>query len=530
MRPFIAAWLLVLVSCATSPDGSTNENAAKAASIEGTVRDAGSNQPIAGATVFVVRGLDQLQVRVLSDAEGHFLLPDLDPGRHVLAVTRDSYVVPNRQEIAGYPFQLKASERLKDVVLPMVHAGSIAGRVFRQDGTPAPRVEVQLLQNLYLMGHLQWSEVTRGGTSRDAHITTNDRGEFQAMGVDPGSYVLRLIPRELTVESRVPGGVSAVPMLYQQVHVQPGRETLLNDVKLKTARRAWVRVSVINQSGESLEGFGTWTFKPPDWIGSNYPLIEDRITDSFHEFQPDSPGVYDITATWSSPGGRLTGTARVNFRGADIDVRMPVNKAAAKVSGEIVLRDGTTEARPVAGAEVAIGPRISYFGRTGADGAFLLPGVYAGRYQLGYVRGLPVDAFVLSAKQGSRDLFKEEMLVESAEERLEITASTGAPVLVGTVTDASGRAVHNALVALVPESPLRERKDYYGAYKDTRTDQNGMFEIRGVTPGEYQAFAWRGAPSNAFRNAEFMKAFAGKGTPVKLELNGKVAADLKPLD
>jgi protocatechuate 3,4-dioxygenase beta subunit len=526
------------VSCASSPDGGTKENSAKNASIEGAVRDAGSNAPLAGASVFVVRGLDQLQVRALTDAEGRFLLPDLDAGRHILAVTRDSYVVPNRQEISGYPFQLKPGEQLQNVVLPMVRSGSIAGRVFRQDGTPAPRVEVQLLQNLYLLGHRQWSAVTRGGSSRDTRITTNDRGEFQAMGVDPGSYFIRFIPRELTVESRVPGGVSAAPMLYTDtrdvstatvVQVEPGRETLLKDAKLKNSQRAWVRVRVINQSGQPLEGFGDWTFKPPDWIGSNYPLIEDRITDSSHEFSPDTAGVYDITATWS-PAGRLTGIARVNYRGADIDVRMPVAKAPAKLAGQVALRDGSDEARPVAGVEVAIGPRISYFGRTGSDGVFVLPEVYAGQYQLGYVRGLPADTFVLSAKQGSRDLFKEEIVIEGGEEKVEIIASVGAPTLAGRVTEASGRAVHNALVALLPESPLRERKDYYGAYKDTRTDQNGMFEIRGITPGEYQVYAWRDAPSNAFRNAEFMKAFAGKGSPVKLELNGKATADLKPLD
>jgi hypothetical protein len=335
------------------------------------------------------------------------------------------------------------------------------------------------------------------------------------MGVDPGSYFIRFIPRELTVESRVPGGVSAAPMLYTDtrdvstatvVQVEPGRETLLKDAKLKNSQRAWVRVRVINQSGQPLEGFGDWTFN-----------------------SPDTAGVYDITATWS-PAGRLTGIARVNYRGADIDVRMPVAKAPAKLAGQVALRDGSDEARPVAGVEVAIGPRISYFGRTGSDGVFVLPEVYAGQYQLGYVRGLPADTFVLSAKQGSRDLFKEEIVIEGGEEKVEIIASVGAPTLAGRVTEASGRAVHNALVALLPESPLRERKDYYGAYKDTRTDQNGMFEIRGITPGEYQVYAWRDAPSNAFRNAEFMKAFAGKGSPVKLELNGKATADLKPLD
>ena len=70
--------------------------------------------------------------------------------------------------------------------------------------------------------------------------------------------------------------------------------------------------------------------------------------------------------------------------------------------------------------------------------------------------------------------------------------------------------VHNALVALVPESPLKERTDYYGAYKDTRTDQNGEFEIRGITPGSYQAYAWADAPASAYRNAAFMKRLRGR--------------------
>src|SRR5688572_66043 len=528
-----------MVSCADSPDRGHQESAASAASIEGTVREAGSNKPIAGASVFLVRSLDQLQVRAITDPEGRFALSDLDAGRHVVAVTRDGYVVPNRQSSSGYPFQIKSGERLQNVVLSMIPAGSIAGRVFREDGTPAPRVEIQLLQNFYLLGHPQWSVVGLGGSSRETRISTNDRGEFSAAGVDPGQYVIRFIPRELTIDSRVPGGLSPTPVMYPgvrdvskatRVEIQAGRETLLKDVRLKNERRAWIRVRVINESGRQLEGFGNWSLKPVNWIGSDYLLVEDRITDSFHEFQPDSAGNYDITATWSSPAGRVTGTARVAFRGADIEVRMPILKPQSKATGRVVLQEAGGEVKPVAGAEVAIGPRISYFARTGPDGAFVIPEVYSGRYQFGYVRGVLPDLFVASVRQGEMDLFKDEMTVEGAEVQLEIVLNPGAAVLEGSIADASGMAVHNALVALVPDPPLRERKDYYGAYRDTRTDQNGMFEIRGITPGTYRAFAWKDAPASAYRNAEFMSPFMRSGTAVTLGLNGKVRVELKALE
>jgi len=91
------------------------------------------------------------------------------------------------------------------------------------------------------------------------------------------------------------------------------------------------------------------------------------------------------------------------------------------------------------------------------------------------------------------------------------------------------KPVHNGLVAIVPDSPLSERKDYYGAYKETRTDQNGGFEIGGITPGAYQVYAWADAPASIFRNADFMKAFVGKGTRLAMEINGKMKVELSPL-
>jgi hypothetical protein len=114
--------------------------------------------------------------------------------------------------------------------------------------------------------------------------------------------------------------------------------------------------------------------------------------------------------------------------------------------------------------------------------------------------------------------------------KLEVVIREGAGVLQGKVVDAKGQPAHNALVALVPEGELKQRVDYYGAYESTHTDQNGSFNLHGITPGSYKVYAWAQAPAAGFRNEEFMKQFAGKGSAVKLELNGSVKVELKTLD
>ena len=532
MKPFLSlACLVLLASCAGEP--ASDKVAVKerqGATIDGVVRERGTEIPISGVTVFLVRASDQLPVQTTTDADGHFTLRGLDQGRHVVALVRDGYVVPDRLETSGYPFRVTTGQAISGVVFHLVPAGTISGRVFAADGKPANRVEVQLLQNLFLMGHRQWSVVTRGGVVRETKIETNDRGEFRAIGVDPGQYAIRFTPRELTVESITPGTKSPMPLLYPMVEVRPGKETLLEDVRLVNHIRGWIRIALINQSGESLENFGNWRVKPSGWIGAEYPLVEQRVVNNFHEIQPDSPGSYDITAIWSTAKGPLYSAMRVNYQSADIDLKMTLQKPESTLTGSVVLQEKEGASRPLAGVEVAIGPDIPYFIRSGPDGALSLLGLYSGRYKLGSVRGLPPDTFVLRVSQGGRDVLKEDLVVEKGETKLEVFVRAGASVLQGKVVDAKGQPVHNALVALVPEGDLRQRVDYYGAYESTHTDQNGSFNLHGITPGSYQAYAWTNAPASAFRSDEFMKPFAGKGAPVKLELNGTAKVELKTLD
>jgi hypothetical protein len=126
-------------------------------------------------------------VHATTDVNGRFSLDGLDAGLHFIAVVREGYVLPGQPNIAGYPYSVDANERVTNVVLHLVPSGTIAGRVFKADGMPAARVEVQLVQRVYLMGRPQWSLAERSGSSRTVPVWTNDRGEFRVIGVVPAS-------------------------------------------------------------------------------------------------------------------------------------------------------------------------------------------------------------------------------------------------------------------------------------------------------------------------------------------------------
>jgi protocatechuate 3,4-dioxygenase beta subunit len=539
-RVLNVACLVLLASCAKETASEKVENKAQSATIDGVVREIGTELPISGVTVFLVRPSDQPRLQTTTNGDGHFVLEGLDQGRHLVALVRDGYVVPGRLENSGYPFRVTAGQKVSGVVFHLAPAGTISGRVFSGDGRPANRVEVQLLHNLYVMGRRQWSVANRGGVGRQTRIETNELGEFRALGVDPGKYVIRFVPHEVTVESFVSGGKSPAPLLYPGVRdifkagiveVKPGKNTLLEDLTLVNRVRQWIRVAVINKSGEPLENFGSWHIEPSGWIGAQYPLVEQRVVNNYREIEPDSPGTYDITATWSTVKGSLATQVRVNYQGIGLTTKMTLEKPQSNLTGSVVLQEKEgASPRPLAGVEVAIGPDIPYFIRSAADGTLTLPALYPGRYKLGTVRGLPPGTFVLRVSQGARDVLKEDLQVEKGQTKLDIVISTGASVLQGKVVDAKGQPVHNALVALVPEGVLKERFDYYGAYESSHTDQNGAFSLHGITPGSYQAYAWAHAPAAGFRSAEFMKPFAGKGSPVKLEWNGSATIELKTLD
>jgi hypothetical protein len=149
--------------------------------------------------------------------------------------------------------------------------------------------------------------------------------------------------------------------------------------------------------------------------------------------------------------------------------------------------------------------------------ARLMPGPYEFSFQ-----GLPADAYVLSIKEGDRDILAGGLNV-TRDTDLEIVFVQPGEVVDGVVRTVTGAPLADAAVALVPDAPYRATGLRYRAVV---TDPRGRFELHGVAPGSYKLFAWPELEGAAYRNAEFMKEFEDRGKPLKVDKGAKPSVDL----
>jgi hypothetical protein len=111
---------------------------------------------------------------------------------------------------------------------------------------------------------------------------------------------------------------------------------------------------------------------------------------------------------------------------------------------------------------------------------------------------------------------------------MEIILSLAGCQFDGTVTDQDGLPIAGASVVLIPN---RNRRGQYRLYKEANTDQYGRFLLRGVSPGDYKLFAWKGVEFDQWQDPDFLGAFEGKGVDVHAQENGhnSVALTLIPI-
>ena len=136
-------WLVLLlagpqVRGTTRPDANTPKG-----SIQGVVVRAGAvalaaRAELADAQVELKPG----NLKVLTRADGTFTFRDLSPGQYSLSFTREGFIPQEDRRrgitLSGLTITIVGSETLKDIVLPMIPAPAIAGRVIDPHGQPVP--------------------------------------------------------------------------------------------------------------------------------------------------------------------------------------------------------------------------------------------------------------------------------------------------------------------------------------------------------------------------------------------------------
>ena len=145
------------------------ESAERLGSISGVVKD-DVGEPIQGASISArAAGVSTPSKTATTDAQGHYKVADLAPGRHhiFMFVRREPFGFGRRRKIVS----LSAGQDLESVDFRLQRQGEIVGRVLDENDEPLPGVDVYLVGSAYQRGQLQ---------HRFRSIEkTDDRGEYR---------------------------------------------------------------------------------------------------------------------------------------------------------------------------------------------------------------------------------------------------------------------------------------------------------------------------------------------------------------
>jgi hypothetical protein len=392
----------------------------------------------------------------------------------------------------------------------------VSGRVVDSSGKPVVGAVVQTFQ------YSRHSQESLGAPSDHAELAlqakqqTNDRGEFRVINVDPGKYFLRVAPTEQGELSRL--GASKM----KEIEVSSGEEVRLPDTVLTPATMQPIRLIVTDATGEQRAGAPFVTL-----LGS---FATTGLVDATPAVRPDEPGKYRVCVLLNVRDGggpsvrARSGCAEVDYIGASMTVPLTVTKATARLTGRVVLEQPDGSAVPFAGVNVgglSIGmPGSNTGGTSGSNGLFTSPNaIQDGPFQVRFL-AVPDGYYVSGIRQGPRDVLTSDVIVAGEDTNLDVRVVKGAGILRGKVSAP-------AVIALVPTGALDTRSDKMSTHRSTRTNPDGTFEIRGLIPGSYRAYAFETLEYGAYMDTSFFKPFEEQGALVEIPRDASLSIELK---
>jgi len=281
------------------------------------------------------------------------------------------------------------------------------------------------------------------------------------------------------------------------------------------------------------------------------------------EFRNVAPGAYEIAATMNAagPGALMLGTplaAAAGLSAANVGagrgtrnpgqpvmgVRVPVDVNAADVDGvALVLENGynvsgkvTIDGIPTSDMNSALtGVRIQLQtdplipplaippANPESDGTFSITGVTPGTYRL-TLSNIPRNAYVKSARLAAADVLNNGLRIDGDPRgQLDIVLGSTPGSLDAVALDDKQMPESGVTVVLVPDTSAGKRY----MYRDGTSDASGKVHWDGLAPGDYKVYAWEDIELAAWTDADFMRNYEGRGTPVRIEDRGRPTVNVK---
>jgi protocatechuate 3,4-dioxygenase beta subunit len=537
------ARLIVLFVCVCVVFAGNGANAVDGHTVRGVVTT-NDGKPIADAKV-VLRADDtgRAEYGTLTATDGSFTIRNVANAHYQFIVNKEGYLTWTGQAKPKWPapnVSLVISDSTGDrsLRIQLTRAASISGRILDERGNPIIGAEVRIYKRANFYGQWGFTNFPAPGIS----VQTNDLGEYRAYGLPPGTYVvaasysqnivgpskvLRVDQSNLSdryVPTFFPG--VAEPGAGTPIEVGPDNDARGVDFTMSRTSVARIRGRLVNCGLVSPDSVSISLVLHLNGIFQSFFRLQGRVLDKDGDFEITGvpAGSYGLSVTVREPNPSFT-LMPLEVGNREIgDVVVPCAQLVV-VHGTVRLEGSATLPNPVGVHLMSLDTRGTGYGNeVRTDGTFTVQGFPPGKYRVRFFE-LPDNFFIKAVRLGDRDGLQNGVMLEgSVSDSLEILLSNKAASLSGTVLDENQKPVTGALVVLVPGSRLRDREDLY---TPTPTDENGNFQLRGLTPGDYELYAWPYADAiDSYRDPDFLRKYQTRGKSIHLDLGATAAINL----
>ena len=476
--------IMLVASSVAQPPPSTDKGA-----VSGIVTNA-AGEPLRNATLQLrplVSGRPSAAVansatETNTDSQGSFTFDDVEPGRYLLVAERLGYLTTLYGKRGSEVLTVTPSLKITDIVVTMIPQCIIAGRVVDEENEPIPGATVSISFKGDRSGPFQ--RAGQAGTG-----TTNADGVFAVGSLEPGRYVVSVVPPPLKMASARRQQETYVTTFYPDaseladaaaVELAAGEQARGVDIRLKKVAVFKLSGKIVNAvTGES----GSAEIINLIRQGSGPPGLRRRSTglsNGEFAFADVLPGTYVLETQMSDGEDRhpFVGRQVISVGNEDFDHVVVEMKPGIELRGRILIEGAPVSSWPQVALTPSEGLNNSDFAKTDEDGHFTLGGLEPTEYRVN-ISSLPASTFVKAVRfNGQQEADALIDLASAANPSLDIVISDKVSSISGAVTDSGGAPAG-------PGLPIFALSRKTGVPLRAETDDNGQFSFLRLAPGEY---------------------------------------------
>src|SRR5580658_263374 len=421
-RPFaLAIFLLSAVLLASAQE---SVPAPKPSAIAGTVVQEPCSRPLKKVLVQVIAEVQGETYTGSTDADGHFHIENVVPGRYRIFLERTGFVGVNGRGLKSdvNVVTVQAGQSLEDLLFRMLPTAIVSGRVTDEDGDPMSEVRVVAQRK-------KPGKTVREGA---ATVATNDLGEYRLSGLFPGQYWIVAMPppdfrdyeRQKEKSPRADNPSDTQPDTRYLTTYYPGTYDAMqaSAMMLKAGDEMPVNFTLVPARTYRVRGVvaGVAPGQKPvvelvAKAGDSIHADNDVGPDGQFELRGIGPGSYVLKATAGTDSQSLTARQEISVVAADLEAVKMVVQPAFAISGHLRMENGggdvTQYAANLRQAELPEDPGFfmspEFFGANAPvdrSGNFEWKNVNPGNYIVQVYGGNGQGFFLKSVTLGGRDI------------------------------------------------------------------------------------------------------------------------------